>query len=285
MSPPEPVPPTEVDLFRALADLAAEVAEEAGRFIAAHQHEAWQSAASKSTATDMVTEIDRASEALIASRLAATRPDDAVRGEEGTAGRGTTGIEWLVDPVDGTTNFLYGYPAFCVSIAATAGGRTVAGAVCDPSHAEVFKAAVGAGATRNGERLHLPPGPRLDRALVATGFSYEARRRAHQAAALSRVVPEVRDLRRGGSAALDLCWVAAGRVDAFYERGLQPWDRAAGALIAAEAGAWVGTGVRPPLDEDLTVACRRETADAFCALLEEAHAAADAALGWDGAPS
>jgi myo-inositol-1(or 4)-monophosphatase len=198
----------------------------------------------KSTRTDMVTEMDRASERLIATGIRAARPDDAIVGEEGTADRGTTGVQWLVDPIDGTTNYLYRLPGFAVSIAAqfTDGVRaeTVAGVVADPLHRDVFTATVGGGARRNGTPIRVNDHREVATALVATGFSYDAERRGRQADVLRRVLPNVRDIRRSGAAAVDLCWVACGRVDAFYERGLGPWDYAAGALIAHEAGAQVG---------------------------------------------
>ena len=267
-----------------LAALAAELARDAGALILDRQAHRRTDVQTKSSATDMVTEVDRASEGLIVGRLRHARPGDAILGEEGTADGGSTGVAWMVDPVDGTTNYLYGFPAYCVSIAALVGGRPVVGVVYDPVHGELYHAVHGRGATCNDQPLEVPASPSLATALVGTGFSYEAPRRAHQAAALTHVLPAVRDIRRGGSAALDLCWVAAGRLDAFYERGLQPWDRAAGALVAAEAGAWVGAGSRPPLDSDLTVACRPGLAEPFLQLLDAAHAYADAAAGWDGAP-
>jgi fructose-1,6-bisphosphatase/inositol monophosphatase family enzyme len=194
----------------------------------------------KSSRTDMVTEVDRASEALIVAGLRAARPHDAIVGEEGTADTGTSGVRWLVDPIDGTTNYLYGYPAYAVSIAAEVAGQVVVGVVADASNGEVFTAVRGSGARRDGVALHVVDHAELATALVGTGFSYLADRRARQAQVLTSVLPVVRDVRRAGSAALDLCWVAAGRLDAFYEKGLGPWDLAAGALIATEAGARAG---------------------------------------------
>jgi myo-inositol-1(or 4)-monophosphatase len=208
----------------------------------------------KSTATDLVTEVDRASERLIVERLRAARPDDAVVGEEGAAVAGTSGIRWVVDPLDGTTNYVYGHPGFAVSIAAELVGASggpgvaVAGAVVDPVAGDVFSASAGGGATRNGTPVWCSDQDDLAHALVGTGFAYAAERRARQAAVLATVLPRVRDIRRVGAAALDLCGVACGRLDAFYERGLGHWDFAAGALIAAEAGAVVsvaGAGVAP----------------------------------------
>nr|WP_283250894.1 inositol monophosphatase family protein [Rhabdothermincola salaria] len=198
------------------------------------------SVATKSTSTDMVTEMDREAERLIERRLLGARPDDAMRGEEGTSRTGTSGVEWIVDPLDGTTNYLYGHAGFAVSIAARFDGRVVAGVVHDPLHGDVFSARVDHGAFRNGERIAVSGAHDLAHALVATGFSYDPERRERQARVLTSVLPAVRDIRRMGAAAVDLCSVACGRVDAFYERGLQPWDHAAGALVAAEAGALVG---------------------------------------------
>jgi len=196
----------------------------------------------KSSPTDLVTEIDRASEALIADALLRARPDDGIVGEEGSSLRGTSGITWVVDPLDGTINYLYGIPVFAVSIAASLGGRSVAGVVHNPLTAEMFSAAEGEGAWLNGEQLHLPAASRpLAEALVGTGFSYRASSRALQARLLPVILPAVRDIRRAGAAALDLCAVACGRLDAYYEAGLERWDLAAGELIAREAGAVVTT--------------------------------------------
>jgi myo-inositol-1(or 4)-monophosphatase len=253
-----------------LARLAAQVAADAGRMLLATLGERREQVATKTTTTDMVTEMDHRSEALIVAALIEARPDDGVVGEEGARIEGTSGIQWVIDPLDGTTNYLYGYPGWGVSIAATADGRSVAGAVVDPMHDDAFVAALGAGATLNGSPLTLGPPPPLEEALVATGFAYDAERRGHQAAALAHVLPRVRDMRRGGAAAVDLCWVACGRLDGFFERGLQPWDLAAGSLVASEAGAAVeirptGTPPRP-----LVVAATPPLFGALCALIEEA---------------
>jgi fructose-1,6-bisphosphatase/inositol monophosphatase family enzyme len=195
----------------------------------------------KSTRTDMVTEMDRASERLIVDGILERRPHDGIVGEEGADVAGTSGIRWLVDPIDGTTNYLYAHPGFAVSIAAQRDGETIAGAVIDPIHNDEFAAAKELGATRNGETAIAPDHADLATALVATGFAYDAVTRARQAIVLEYVLPRVRDIRRMGAAAVDLCSVAVGRVNAYYERGLSPWDLAAGALIASEAGATVGS--------------------------------------------
>lgn len=193
----------------------------------------------KSSMTDMVTEIDRWSEATIVDTIAALRPADGFLGEEGASLPSETGVVWVIDPIDGTTNFLYDLPGFSISIAARVDGVDLVGAVHDPIRDERFRAIQGRGATRNGAPIHASAKADLGTALVATGFSYEADRRRAQAEALTILLPEVRDIRRFGGAALDLCAVACGRVDAYYERGLGPWDCAAGAVIAAEAGAIV----------------------------------------------
>jgi myo-inositol-1(or 4)-monophosphatase len=193
----------------------------------------------KSSATDMVTEMDRAAEAHIVERLLAARPDDGVLGEEGASRPGTSGVRWVIDPVDGTTNFVYGFPAFAVSIAAERDGAAVAGVVANVPLGEVFTARAGGGARLDGEPIHCSETTGLPSALVATGFNYDAARRAHQAGVLSTVIPRIRDIRRAGAASLDLCSVACGRVDAYYETGLHAWDFAAGALVATEAGALV----------------------------------------------
>ena len=195
--------------------------------------------ATKSSPTDMVTEVDRGSERLIVDTITAERPDDGFFGEEGARRPGTSGVRWIIDPLDGTTNFLYRFPAYSVSIAAEVDGDIVAGAVHDVVHRCTYTATKGGGAFRDDMPLAVSGAPTLATALIATGFAYAPEVRVEQAVALTHLLGRVRDIRRGGSAALDLCWVAAGHVDAYYERGLNIWDLAAGKLIAAEAGAWV----------------------------------------------
>jgi fructose-1,6-bisphosphatase/inositol monophosphatase family enzyme len=193
----------------------------------------------KSSMTDMVTEMDTWSEATIVDTITALRPADGFLGEEGSSRPSETGVVWVIDPIDGTTNFLYDIPGFSISIAARVDEVDMVGAVHDPIRDERFRAVQGGGATRNGSPIHASTKADLGTALVATGFSYEANRRRAQAQALTILLPEVRDIRRFGGAALDLCSVACGRVDAYYERGLGTWDTAAGAVIAVEAGATV----------------------------------------------
>ncbi|MGO8876355.1 MAG: inositol monophosphatase family protein [Acidimicrobiales bacterium] len=228
-----------------LLDLAVSIAVEAGRvlserFSAAGPTQAvTDSVRSKSSRTDLVTEADQASDRLIVSRLAAARPHDAILAEESGSSAGTSGLTWVVDPLDGTINFVYGFPVFGVSIACRSGSGTLVGVVHDPLRDETFTAVAGGGAYRDGARLRLGPGPVMSEALVGTGFSYDSNRRAAQGLLIAHVLPQVRDIRRAGAAAIDLCWVAAGRLDGFYEAGLAPWDLAAGSLLVTEAGGTV----------------------------------------------
>ncbi|HSM66792.1 MAG TPA: inositol monophosphatase family protein [Ilumatobacteraceae bacterium] len=191
----------------------------------------------KSTTTDPVTEYDRAAERLIADEIRRRYPDDAIVGEEGADDSGTSGREWHVDPIDGTVNFVYDLPSWCTSIAVVDATGSIAGAVYAPVTGELYSAGRGRGATLNGSAIACSAVTELERALVATGFSYSADRRARQADRLARLLPSVRDVRRLGSAAIDLCLVACGRLDAYYEEHLNSWDIAAAVLIAAEAGA------------------------------------------------
>ncbi|MGH9068713.1 MAG: inositol monophosphatase family protein [Acidimicrobiales bacterium] len=243
--------PSVPDPDTALLDLAVDLATRAGELLARGLGRARTAVATKSSPTDMVSDMDRAAEDLVVQGLARSRPGDGVLGEEGADTAGTTGVRWVVDPLDGTTNYLYGLPAFAVSIAAERDGRPTLGVVHDPNRSETFTALSGRGAWLNGNRLRRAVAPSLDRALIGTGFGYDPGRRRAQAALLPTVLPAVRDIRRVGSAAIDLCWVGAGRLDAFYEAGLRPWDRAAGALVAAESGATVedldGAPDLPPL--------------------------------------
>ena len=204
---------------------------------------------SKSTPTDLVSEADRASERAIRDLLHTRRPEDGFVGEEGGSERGTSGLEWVVDPLDGTVNFLFGIPQWCVSVAVRDDAGTLAGAIWDPAREELFTAtrAGPASAAREGATRELAGGRTaaahssgaddgLAGAMVATGLAYDARVREAQAAVLARLIPRVRDIRRFGSAALDLAWTAAGRYDAYYERTVKQWDIAAGALVCERAG-------------------------------------------------
>jgi fructose-1,6-bisphosphatase/inositol monophosphatase family enzyme len=184
----------------------------------------------------MVSDADREAEEAISALLRAERPDDGLLGEEGLSAEGVSGRRWVIDPLDGTTNYLYRYRAWCVSVALEDGAGGLVGVVHDPLAGETFRAERGAGAEVNRSPIHVREEAPLEQALVATGFGYDAEVRAGQAEVLRRVLPAVRDVRRAGAAALDLCHVAAGRLDGYYERGVQPWDWAAGALIVQEAG-------------------------------------------------
>jgi myo-inositol-1(or 4)-monophosphatase len=248
-----------------LLDVAVEAARMAGgllleRVRAGREREV----SSKSTPTDLVSEADLASERAIKALLAERRPDDGFVGEEEGSEQGTSGLDWVVDPLDGTVNFLFGIPQWCVSVAVRdAAGSTLAGAVHDPNRGELFTATRDGQAWLSGEGGDNPGAPagsavgavlragsvqedaqvlrgtrraELATALVATGLAYDARVRAAQAQVLARAIPRVRDIRRFGSAALDLCWTAAGRFDAYFERTVKPWDIAAGQLICERAG-------------------------------------------------
>jgi len=255
---------------RELLDLAVTAAEDAADLLRTSRPDP-DAIATKSSGTDLVTDLDRAAEARIVDRILAARPGDGVLGEEGAERTGTSGVRWVIDPLDGTTNYVYGYPAYGVSIAAEADGQAVAGVVVDVVSGERNTAALGQGAHRDGRPLGVSAATDLPTALLGTGFSYDAPTRRRQAEVLVTVLPAVRDLRRSGSAALDLCALAAGRLDGFWERGLAPWDRAAGALIAAEAGARVGRlGSAEPLT---LLAAPPGLYDALEALLEAAGAA------------
>ena len=223
-----------------LLDLAAELARRAGTLLLDGLSRARSTVDTKSTGTDMVTEMDRASERLVVDGIVAARPDDAILGEEGTDRAGTSGVRWIVDPLDGTTNYLYAFPSFAVSVAAEVDGEVVAGAVHDAVHAETFTASLGGGAFVDGRPISVSGKADLATALVGTGFAYDAERRKAQARALLTILPRVRDIRRAGAAALDLCWVGCGRLDAYFERGLQVWDLAAGDLVVREAGGRTG---------------------------------------------
>lgn len=233
---------------------------------------------SKSTPTDPVTVVDTETERLLRERLAELRPGDPILGEEGggpadPAGTPADAVTWVLDPIDGTVNFVYGIPAYAVSVGVQVAGVSVAGAVADVVGGQVYSAATGLGAhvsDGQGVRpLRCAAVDDLSMALLGTGFGYSRQRRATQAALLARLLPLVRDVRRIGSAALDLCMVAAGRLDAFYEHGLQPWDCAAGALIAAEAGARVSLPANDIEGAGLVLAAAPGIADELLAALDD----------------
>jgi len=258
-----------------LLDIASAVAREAGA-LALSRQEGIVVAATKSSPIDVVTEADRDTETLIRRRLNELRPEDGFLGEESGGDSGTSGLTWVVDPIDGTVNYLYGIPAWSVSIAVVQGEpdpqtwTALAGVVFNPVSGELFSAVLGGGAWLGSRRLNVNSGIALDRALVATGLSYSLEARDEQLATLDRIARRVRDIRRIGSAALDLCGVASGRYDAYYERYLNPWDLAAGALIAAEAGAEVLGAQGTRADKRLTFAAGPGLAAALHPLVDVA---------------
>jgi len=195
----------------------------------------------KSTAIDIATQMDIASEKLIVDAILKARPDDAIIGEEGASRSGTSGITWVIDPVDGTVNYFYGLPGWNISIAAKDSTGTLVGVVHAPSIASTWHASRGGGAFLNGVKIECNNPVELNRALVSTGFAYDVKDRTHQLEIIDHLVPTIRDIRRMGAAATDLCCVATGMVDGYIETGLKEWDLAAGALIATEAGAVVTT--------------------------------------------
>ena len=238
-----------------LLALAVDTAREAARLIEAGAARGVEVTATKSSDVDVVTESDRSSERLIRNRLLDARPDDTILGEEAEGEQsdqgGTSGIRWIVDPIDGTVNFLYGIPQYAVSIAAELDGEVVAGVVLNAATGQEYTATLGGTAHRDGVPLRVRATVPLAERLIGTGFSYEARQREIQAAALLRLLPRIRDIRRFGSCALDLCAVAQGSLDGYLEEGVNLWDHAAGGLIARAAGARVeshpGVGGRPIL--------------------------------------
>jgi len=257
-SPNNPTSPADPD-SRELLAIAVEAALAAGRLLASKDGRV-SVAATKSSPTDVVTEMDRQAEELIRRHIGAARPGDAILGEEGGQ-TGDASVRWVIDPLDGTVNYLYGLHDWAVSIAAEVSGVIVAGVVFVPVRDELFSATLGGGAwlaaaggAGDPRRVRCGPGVPLAQALVATGFGYRAARRKVQGEVVAALLPQVRDIRRAGVASVDLCSVAAGRVDGYYERGLNYWDYAAGGLIAAEAGAVVGGIGGAPASTSMTIA-------------------------------
>jgi myo-inositol-1(or 4)-monophosphatase len=220
----------------ALREISESVAREAGRQLRDAFAGPLVNVTTKSSPTDLVSEADHAAERLIRERLTAARPDDGILGEEGGDAAGTSGLRWVVDPLDGTINFLFGIPQWAVSIACEDEHGTIVGVVYDPMRDELWTAERDGPALLDGREIQGSGRTDLATAMVATGFGYDAEVRALQAEVVGRLLPQVRDIRRLGSAALDLAWTAAGRYDAFYERGLNAWDVAAGALLCRRAG-------------------------------------------------
>jgi len=219
--------------------LAADLAREAGALALAMRFGV-EELDPKSSPTDAVTAADKAVEQLIVRALSVARPADGILGEEGAGSPGTSGLRWVIDPIDGTVNYLYGIPQWAVSIGVEDATGSVAGVVYDPGKDEMWQAVRGGGAVLNGVPLRCSSVTSLSQSLVGTGFGYDERRRAAQSLVLPSLLPVVRDIRRLGAGSLDLCSVAAGRLDAYFEQGLSPWDLAAGGLVATEAGALVG---------------------------------------------
>jgi myo-inositol-1(or 4)-monophosphatase len=264
------------DLHTELLELARTTAEEAAELVGAGRSTAADQVDTKSSPVDVVTAVDTASEALIVRRLTDARPDDGVLGEEGASRQGTSGVRWVVDPIDGTVNFLYGLPAYAVSIAAEVDGRTEVGVVLNVATGELFTAVRGRGAWSTAPGADAVPlrgsAPvSLEQTLVATGFGYRVEQRRAQGAVVAQLLPEVRDIRRHGSAALELCAAAAGRVDAYYEQDLKPWDHAAGALVAGEAGLVVSGLSGRPFGEPMAVVAAPSIARPLVELLERLH--------------
>jgi len=261
-----------------LLQLAQQVAGDAGAMLLAGAGDLRLDVTTKTSGTDMVSEMDRASEALIVKGILAARPDDAILGEETGARHGTSGVRWVIDPLDGTTNYLYRHPVWAVSVAAEVDGQVVAGVVAAPGMRETFAAGRGRGATLNGHPIAASRETDLASALVGTGFGYLAARRAVQAAVLPHVLPEVRDIRRYGVASLDLCWVACGRLDGYFEAGGQPWDVAAGLLIAHEAGVVAAGLDGGPVAPESVMVAAPGVAPALFGLLTRSGAAIDLSL-------
>jgi myo-inositol-1(or 4)-monophosphatase len=261
----------------ALLALAVTTAREAADLVARGRATAAEHVDVKSSPVDVVTAVDTASEELVVRRLLAARPDDGLLGEEGAARKGTTGVRWVIDPIDGTVNFLYDLPAYAVSIAAEVDGEVRAGVVLNVATGELFTATAGGGAYLASPAHPDPVGltgsrpVSLEQTLVATGFGYRAEQRRAQGAVVAELLPRVRDIRRHGSSALDLCAAAAGRVDAYYELDLKPWDHAAGALVAAEAGLVVTGLPGSPFGEPMAIAAATSIAAPFIDLLVELH--------------
>ncbi len=260
-----------------LLDLAISVAREGAELAARRRTEPVTIAATKSSPVDVVTAVDREVEALIRARIAEARPGDGFLGEESYADSGSTGLTWVVDPIDGTVNFLYGLPLYAVSVAVVEGGTdptswtALAGCVVNAASGEVYAAERGQGATLDGTPISVSDPASLSTSLMVTGFGYDAAVRAEQGAAAARLLPRIRDLRRSGTCAIDLCWVAAGHADGYWERGVHSWDFAAGAIIAQEAGATVSITAAPS-GELRVIASAPAIADDLAAALDAAGA-------------
>ena len=253
--------------YDGLLALAADIATEAGALLLERPSDLGVD--TKSTPTDVVTVMDKASERLIVDRIRSERPGDGMLGEEGTDEPGETGFRWVIDPLDGTVNYLYQLPFWAVSIGCEYNGETVAGVVHAPVLGWTFTATADSPALRNGETLHGSVVTGLDQLLLGTGFGYDSALRAKQGGYIGKLLPRIRDIRRYGSGALDLCMAAAGLIDAYVEQGLNPWDLSAGGLIARRAGLLVTVMNGKPAGRDLVVAAPPAVAPALLAALEE----------------
>lgn len=252
-----------------LLELAEDAARQAAVLLADRFRGPASGVGSKSTHTDLASDADRDAETLITRVIRGARPEDGFLGEEGGETASSGELRWVLDPLDGTINFLFGLPAWCVSIAAVDKKGTLIGLIHNPLMNETFTASRGGGAHLNGSAIHVSDRADLSSALIATGFAYDAARREEQGAVVARVLPKVRDIRRAGSASLDFASLAAGRVDGYYEGPLAPWDRLAGELIASEAGAVVGDIPIAGTSESVVVASNPALQPALLRLLEE----------------
>jgi len=262
---------TDTDAAAQALDIALRAARLAGEGLMARFEGPAEGVVAKSTSTDLASAADHEAEDLILSMIREERPGDAILSEEsGEAEAGTTGLRWLVDPLDGTTNFLWGYPQWAVSIACHDDQGGLMGVVHDPLRGETFSAVRGGPAMLDDRPLVLAPSDDLGQALVGSGFGYDAQRRRRQGLRLAGVIPHVRDMRRGGSAALDMAWVAAGRLDAYFEFGVNAWDVAAGAVIVRAAGGEVQDLPTGPEGAPGTLAARPGLATALRAVVDAA---------------
>jgi len=272
MTPTDPFAAAPPELRELLA-LASDLALQAGRVHSEGRRQAL-TLETKSSPTDVVSQVDKEAERLIVERLRAERPGDSLLAEEGSLLTGDSGVGWVVDPLDGTTNYVYGYPAYAASLAVEVAGRTAVGVVYDSSSGRLYRAVAGHGAVCDDRPIRARCESDLSRALVATGFSYDAAQRVRQGAVVAAAVGSIRDIRRGGTAALDLCHVAAGEVDAYWELDLSPWDYGAGTLIAREAGAAVEHLAAAHGRGPAVVAAHPALMPAFLELLRDAGALA-----------
>ena len=243
-----------------LLELALDIARQAGKFLI-NRPASWE-LTTKSTAIDIDTQMDHASEKLIVDAILAARPDDGILGEEGANRESTSGLTWVIDPVDGTVNYFYGLPGWNISIAIKDEFGTLVGVVHSPTIASTWHASRGGGAFLNNSKIECNNPVELGLALIATGFAYDVKDRTNQIEVVDALIPKIRDIRRIGAAATDLCFVATGMVDGYFETGLKEWDIAAGALIATEAGAVVTT--RSWRGMELTIAAGRALHGQLC---------------------